>query len=49
MGSVARLAKAIPGGERLDIGCGDGQLELKLMRLFDLKIEGVDIVPRRRR
>ena len=42
------LAKAIPGrGKVLDIGCGDGQLALALMRLRpDLKIEGVDVVPR---
>jgi SAM-dependent methyltransferase len=42
------LAKAIPGrGTVLDIGCGDGQLALALMRLRpDLKVEGVDVVPR---
>jgi len=42
------LAKAIPGrGTVLDSGCGDGQLALALMRLRpDLKVEGVDIVPR---
>jgi SAM-dependent methyltransferase len=42
------LAKAIPGrGSVLDIGCGDGQLALALMRLrSDLKVEGVDVVAR---
>ena len=42
------LAKAIPGrGSVLDIGCGDGQLALALMKLRpDLKVEGVDVVPR---
>lgn len=42
------LAKAIPGrGTVLDIGCGDGQLALALMRLRpDLKVEGVDVVAR---
>ncbi len=42
------LAKAIPGqGSVLDIGCGDGQLALALMRLRpDLKVEGVDVVAR---
>ena len=42
------LAKAIPGrGSVLDIGCGDGQLALALMKLRpDLKIEGVDVVAR---
>lgn len=42
------LANAIPGrGSVLDIGCGDGQMALALMRLRpDLKVEGVDIVPR---
>jgi SAM-dependent methyltransferase len=44
------LAQAIPGrGSVLDIGCGDGQIALALMRLRpDLKVEGVDIVPRPR-
>ena len=42
------LAKAIPGrGSVLDIGCGDGQLALALMKLRpDLKVEGVDVVAR---
>lgn len=42
------LAKAIPSrGTVLDIGCGDGQLALALMRLRpDLTVEGVDVVPR---
>jgi SAM-dependent methyltransferase len=42
------LAKAIPSrGSVLDLGCGDGQLALSLMRLRpDLTIEGVDVVPR---
>lgn len=42
------LAKAIPeGGSVLDLGCGDGQLALSLMRLRpDLRVEGVDVVPR---
>jgi len=42
------LAKAIPGrGTVLDIGCGDGQLALALMRLRpDLQVSGVDVVPR---
>jgi len=42
------LANAIPGrGTVLDIGCGDGQLALALMKLRpDLKIEGVDVVAR---
>ena len=44
------LAQAIPGrGSVLDLGCGDGQLAQALMRLRpDLKVEGVDIVPRPR-
>lgn len=42
------LARAIPNrGTVLDIGCGDGQLALALMRLRpDLKVEGVDVVAR---
>ena len=42
------LAKAIPGrGSVLDIGCGDGQLALALMKLRpDLRVEGVDVVAR---
>jgi SAM-dependent methyltransferase len=42
------LARAIPGrGTVLDLGCGDGQVAFSLMRLRpDLKVEGVDIVPR---
>ena len=42
------LANAIHGrGTVLDIGCGDGQLALALMKLRpDLKIEGVDVVAR---
>ena len=42
------LANAIPGrGNVLDIGCGDGQLALALMKLRpDLRIEGVDVVAR---
>ena len=42
------LANAIPGrGAVLDIGCGDGQLALALMKLRpDLRIEGVDVVAR---
>ena len=42
------LAGAIPGrGTVLDLGCGDGQVAYSLMRLRpDLKVEGVDIVPR---
>src|SRR5215213_8603621 len=44
------LAKAIPGrGTVLDIGSGDGQLASVLMQLRpDLKIQGVDVVPRRK-
>lgn len=44
------LARAIPTrGTVLDIGCGDGQIAMALMRLRpDLKVEGVDIVPRPR-
>jgi SAM-dependent methyltransferase len=44
------LASAIPSrGTVLDIGAGDGQIAKALMRLRpDLKVEGVDIVPRRR-
>lgn len=44
------LATAIASrGTVLDIGCGDGQLALALMRLRpDLKVEGVDVVPRPR-
>ena len=42
------LAKAIPSrGRVLDVGCGDGQLAMALMRLRpDLKVEGVDVVAR---
>jgi SAM-dependent methyltransferase len=42
------LANAIPGrGSVLDVGCGDGQLALALMKLRpDLRIEGVDVVAR---
>lgn len=42
------LAKAIPGrGRVLDVGCGDGLLATALMRIRpDLRIEGVDVVPR---
>ena len=45
-----QLAKAIPGrGSVLDLGAGDGQIAMALMRLRpDLRIEGVDIVPRPR-
>jgi ubiquinone/menaquinone biosynthesis C-methylase UbiE len=45
-----QLARAIPSrGTVLDIGCGDGQIAMALMRLRpDLKVEGVDIVPRPR-
>jgi 2-polyprenyl-3-methyl-5-hydroxy-6-metoxy-1,4-benzoquinol methylase len=44
------IARAIPSrGTVLDIGAGDGQIAMALMRLRpDLKIEGVDIVPRPR-
>ncbi len=44
------LAAAIPGrGTVLDLGAGDGQIAMALMRLRpDLKVEGVDIVPRPR-
>jgi ubiquinone/menaquinone biosynthesis C-methylase UbiE len=44
------LASAIPSrGTVLDIGAGDGQIAMALMRLRpDLKVEGVDIVPRPR-
>jgi SAM-dependent methyltransferase len=44
------LARAIPSrGSVLDIGAGDGQIAMALMRLRpDLKVEGVDIVPRPR-
>jgi ubiquinone/menaquinone biosynthesis C-methylase UbiE len=42
------LATAIPSrGSVLDVGSGDGQIALALMRLRpDLKVEGVDVVPR---
>lgn len=42
------LANAIPGrGSVLDVGCGDGQLALALMKLRpDLHVEGVDVVAR---
>lgn len=42
------LAKAIPSrGKVLDLGSGDGQLALALMKLRpDLKVEGVDVVAR---
>jgi SAM-dependent methyltransferase len=42
------LANAIPGrGSVLDVGCGDGQLALALMKLrSDLHVEGVDVVAR---
>ena len=42
------LAAAIPNrGRVLDLGAGDGQLAHALMKLRpDLKIEGVDVVPR---
>ena len=44
------LASAIPGrGTVLDIGAGDGQIALALMRLRpDLRVEGVDTVARPR-
>jgi SAM-dependent methyltransferase len=44
------LASAIPNrGTVLDVGARDGQIALALMRLRpDLKVEGVDIVPRPR-
>jgi SAM-dependent methyltransferase len=44
------LARSIPGrGTVLDIGSGDGQLASVLMKLRpDLKIQGVDVVPRRK-
>lgn len=43
-----QLAKAIPSrGTVLDLGSGDGQIALALMKLRpDLKVEGVDVVPR---
>jgi ubiquinone/menaquinone biosynthesis C-methylase UbiE len=42
------MAQAIPGrGTVLDVGCGDGLLATALTRIRpDLKIEGVDVVPR---
>ncbi|MGV3651827.1 MAG: class I SAM-dependent methyltransferase [Devosia sp.] len=42
------IARAIPGpGRVLDLGAGDGQMALALMtRRPDLKVEGVDVVPR---
>ena len=42
------LARAIPKrGTVLDLGCGDGQLALALLKLRpDLRIEGVDVVAR---
>lgn len=44
----AALAAAIPGGGRvLDLGCGDGQVALGLMRLRpDISVEGVDVLVR---
>lgn len=44
------LAKAIPTrGSVLDVGCGDGLLASTLLKLRpDLRIEGVDVVPRPR-
>ncbi len=43
-----QLARAIPSrGSALDIGCGDGQIAMALMRPARLA-EGVDIVPRPR-
>ncbi|MHA6691112.1 class I SAM-dependent methyltransferase [Devosia sp. A449] len=43
------LAAAIPtGGRVLDLGCGDGQVALGLMRLRpDLAVEGVDVMERK--
>ena len=42
------LARSIRGGGSvLDVGCGDGLLAMALMRIRpDLKVEGVDVVPR---
>ena len=42
------LAQAIPtGGRVLDLGCGDGQVALGLMRLRpDIAVEGVDVLVR---
>jgi SAM-dependent methyltransferase len=44
------LARAIPSrGSVLDIGAGDGQIAMALMRLRpDLRVEGVDMFPRAR-
>jgi ubiquinone/menaquinone biosynthesis C-methylase UbiE len=44
------LARAIPNrGSVLDVGAGDGQIAMALMRLRpDLKVEGLDIAPRPR-
>lgn len=44
----AALATAIPvGGRVLDLGCGDGQVALGLMRLRpDISVEGVDVLVR---